>query len=297
MHILVIYNKEAAAHLSELQQAFSIHRQSAVFKPLSGSIKKYIKQAVRSGCECVVAAGGDGTVNAVASELMQYKSVALGVLPMGTLNHFAKDIGMPTELRAAVTVIAQNERKKIDIAQVGDHYFLNNASFGVYPMLVKKREDSQEKVGKWPALLWAFLKIVPRLRRYRVHITCDHIQKTYRTPLVLVANNPYDIRKRDFIRRKTLTSGLLVVYVLETKNLPELLLVSWRVIRGFVEPSRIFTHIKAHEITLERASGKSLLLAYDGEVVSLPQASVSFRILPRKLQIITPKREDHASEN
>ncbi len=297
MDILVIYNQKAGQgdQLSALKDALEAGHHKVAFKPLSKTLKRHIERAMADGCRTIVAAGGDGTVNAVVNEIMRlrHKRVNLGVLPMGTLNHFASDIGVPNDIREAALVIVQGYKKKIDIAQVGERYFLNNMSFGAYAKLVKTRERFQDKVGKGPALLWAFLKSIFKLRRYHVTINCDGKQQTYRTPFVLISNNAYDIRSWRFTNRQTLTAGELVVYILETPRLQDWLRVSWQIVQKRHLQARAFTIKKAHEVKLARTSGKNLLIAYDGEASLLDQASISVKILPQKLRVIVPKNEGH----
>ena len=112
--------------------------------------------ALRPGC--IVAGGGDGTVNAVAAHVVG-TSTRLGVLPMGTLNHFARDAGIPSNLGSAIACIAVGHTRAVDVARVNDQIFLNNSSLGLYPTIVKMRDEQQQRLGrgKWPAFLWALV--------------------------------------------------------------------------------------------------------------------------------------------
>src|SRR4051812_44354533 len=92
-----------------------------------------------AGAPMVVAAGGDGTVNAVAAALIGRRT-AMGVLPLGTLNHFAKDLGLPLDLPAAAAVIARGRVSQVDVGAVNGRCFINNSSIGLYPTLVEDRE-------------------------------------------------------------------------------------------------------------------------------------------------------------
>jgi diacylglycerol kinase family enzyme len=103
-------------------------------------IVELARRATKADSSVVVAAGGDGTINAVASELVGSNKI-LGVLPMGTLNHLAKDLGMPLDLESAVDIIAQQTLSRIDIGEVNGRYFLNNSGLGLYPGIVHEREQ------------------------------------------------------------------------------------------------------------------------------------------------------------
>ena len=113
-----------------------------------------------AGAAAVIAAGGDGTVSAVAAGLVGSPTL-LGVLPLGTLNHFAKDLHIPLELEAAVSVIAAGRVARIDAGQVNDRVFINNSSIGIYPSVVEIREELRRAGhAKWPAMAIATVRVL-----------------------------------------------------------------------------------------------------------------------------------------
>ncbi|MFC6519837.1 diacylglycerol/lipid kinase family protein [Undibacterium arcticum] len=155
----VIINASAGnGHTSEwasrLADKFQSHGMSAqVTLARSGDqILEASQFAARDGYDVIVAGGGDGTINTVASALVG-TDIAFGVLPLGTLNHFAKDLHIPLDLDAAVRNIAARHSVKIDAAEVNGRIFLNNSSLGLYPDIVRHRETQQRRLGrgKWPA--------------------------------------------------------------------------------------------------------------------------------------------------
>ena len=112
----------------------------------------------------VIAAGGDGTVSAVASVLAG-TATPLGVIPAGTLNHFVKALGVDADLDAALAVILRGGIRAVDVGEVNGRVFVNNSSIGLYPSIVSARTRQQQRLGrgKWPAFAWALLSA---LRRY-----------------------------------------------------------------------------------------------------------------------------------
>ncbi len=102
-------------------------------------IAELVAESLRDGCTTIVAAGGDGTVNGVASALVGTET-PLGVLPLGTLNHFAKDLRIPLDLEEAARTVAAGVIRKIDVGEVNGKYFVNNSSIGMYPSVVRGRE-------------------------------------------------------------------------------------------------------------------------------------------------------------
>ena len=132
----------------------------------AGSITTLARDAVRRGFDIIVAGGGDGTVNAVASAVVGHGTKKLGVLPIGTLNHFARDLGIPIELEDAIEVIFAGSERVVDVGEVNGRIFVNNSSVGLYPAIVRLRESLQKSgFGKFPAAVWASLRIVSRFRR------------------------------------------------------------------------------------------------------------------------------------
>jgi diacylglycerol kinase family enzyme len=124
-------------------------------------------EAAATGVDAGVMAGGDGTISAGAGALAGGRS-ALGVLPFGTLNHFARDAGIPGDLDEALAVIAAGHARAVDVGQANERVFVNNASMGFYPVAVADREARQEEgARKWPAMARAALETYRRLPRCR----------------------------------------------------------------------------------------------------------------------------------
>ena len=117
----------------------------------------FAAQAVSEQSNPVVAGGGDGTVNAVATQLIG-TGTALGVLPLGSLNHFSKDAGIPQDVEQAVSTVFAGRVTAVDVGEVNDRIFLNNSSLGTYPEVVRMREEEQRHgQGKWAALVHAWI--------------------------------------------------------------------------------------------------------------------------------------------
>src|SRR5919107_358211 len=120
------------------------------------------RRAVERGTSGLIAAGGDGTVNTLANVAIE-ADVPLGVLPQGTLNHFAKDLGMPTDLDGALAVVLAGHTRRVDVGEVCGRIFVNNSSLGVYPRIVRLRERFGGRgPAKWLAAAWATLAVLRR---------------------------------------------------------------------------------------------------------------------------------------
>ena len=90
------------------------------------------QQAAKGDADTVVAGGGDGTISSVAAALIG-KDKRLGILPFGTMNHFAKDLFIPLELEGAIGTIVAGHETKVDVGEVNGEIFINNSSLGLYP--------------------------------------------------------------------------------------------------------------------------------------------------------------------
>lgn len=249
------------------------------------------KQAAHDDSEIIVAAGGDGTVSAVVAALVGTNKT-LGVLPLGTLNHFAKDLGIPLELAAAVSVIAANQTVKIDIGKVNERVFINNSSIGLYPNIVRRRER-QQRLGrsKWFAAFWATVAVLRRYPFFAVKLTTEREQLTRLTPFVFVGNNEYQMDFLNVGARKCLDAGKLSVYVLNRTGRTGLIKLALRSVFGRLREAEDFEAFCVAEITIDTRRKKRLVLvAFDGEVERM-QAPLNYQILPQSLRVIVPQQK------
>lgn len=257
---------------------------------LAGSGEEMIaaaRRAVDGGARLVAAGGGDGTMNAVASVLAG-TDVHFGVLPLGTLNHFAKDLGIPLELEAAVRNLAEGKPKRVDVGEVNGRIFLNNSSLGLYPDIVRDRERQQRRLGrgKWPAALWA---TVAALRRYpflSMHLEVNGARLARRTPFVFIGNNRYTMEGLAIGERERIDDGLLSLYVAERPTRLGLLRFAFDALRGKLadRPDFDVLHAPALEIDTRR---QRLRVATDGEV-NLMTPPLRYRVRPGALTVIVP---------
>ena len=111
------------------------------------AIAEHARHAAADGVDMIIVGGGDGSISAAAGELAD-SSTALGILPLGTLNHFARDLGIPFDLAEAAQIIATGQRRKVDLAQVNGRTFINNSAIGLYPLVVIDRETQQKRLGR-----------------------------------------------------------------------------------------------------------------------------------------------------
>jgi diacylglycerol kinase family enzyme len=148
-------------------------------------LRRHLEQAVAEGSERILVAGGDGTI-ATAAALVAKKDSALAILPGGTLNHFARDHGIPTDLDEAAKVAAAGTIEAADLGSINDKVFLNTSSIGAYATFVRVRERFEQRFGYTIATLLAFITMFSSLRTFGVELEVEGIRKTYRSSLVFI---------------------------------------------------------------------------------------------------------------
>jgi diacylglycerol kinase family enzyme len=263
-------------------------REARISLATGGSdINAAMRRAVEAGCETLLVGGGDGTINSGASAVVG-RGIPLGVLPLGTLNHFAKDLGIPLEVDEAAKVVLQGVVCKVDVGEVNGRIFLNNSSLGVYPAIVRLREKYRATVGgKWLAALWAGLTVLRRRPFMAVRIIAEGEAIIRRTPLILVGNNEYQMAGIHAGSRESLARGRLALYVLNAEQRPGLLGLAWQVLLKGAEGVKEVDLITVEEATVETRR-RRLQVAADGEVFTLA-APLSYRIMPGALRVYVPE--------
>jgi diacylglycerol kinase family enzyme len=258
-------------------------------------IVKIARKAVGGDAEIIVAGGGDGTVSAVASELSGSDKV-LGVLPLGTLNNFSKDLKIPPDLAEAVRIIAENNIQKIDVGEVNGRYFINNSSIGLYPRIVRKRVQQQERLGrgKWAAAAWAAWKVIRVAPLLRVKFELDGKSFWRKTPFVFVGNNEYEMDFFNIGRRAKLDDGKLSVYFLKRGGRWGLIMLIIRTIFGRLRQAKDFEGLCTEEMTIETRK-KRLLVAFDGEIATM-EMPLNYKVHPRALKVLVPPIEENEEE-
>ena len=248
----------------------------------------HARAALEGGVRTVVAGGGDGTINAVAS-VVAGSGASLGVLPLGTLNHFAKDLRIPLALERAVAVIARGSVRRIDVGEVNGRIFLNNSSLGLYPDIVREREQQQRilRRGKWAAALHATVAALRRFPFLSVRLCISGADVPRRTPFVFIGNNAYRIGGLALGARARLDGGHLSVYVAQRPGRLSLLRFALRALVGRLAQARDFDVLLVENMQIETRRQR-LRVATDGEVHTL-STPLSYRVRPGALSVIVPE--------
>ena len=203
-------------------------------------VAELARRAARDDWRLIVAGGGDGTVNAVASTVVGTDK-KLGVLPLGTLNHFARDLGIPVDFDEAAKNLISGHPTKIDVGEVNGRIFLNNSSLGLYPTLVREREKQQRLgSGKWPAFIWAAITAFRRYPFLDVRLDAGGRQFSRRTPFVFIGNNEYTMELLNIGMRDCLDKGQLSLYMTNRTGRWGLVRLALRALLGHLREDKDF---------------------------------------------------------
>jgi YegS/Rv2252/BmrU family lipid kinase len=249
-------------------------------------VTELAEAAARGNWKTIVAGGGDGTISSIASVIAGTDKV-FGVLPLGTLNHFARDLGIPTDLAEATRVIAARNVISVDVGEVNGRVFINNSSLGLYPIIVREREK-KERLGsrKWPAFIWAAFTALRRYPFLDVRLSMEGQQFHRRTPFVFIGNNEYAMEAFNVGLRHRLDRGHLSVYIANRTGRWGLLRLALRALFGRLTNDKDFIAIETAELKIETRR-KRLHVALDGEV-DVMTGLLNYRVRPRALRVIVP---------
>jgi diacylglycerol kinase family enzyme len=239
------------------------------------------------GDEMLIVGGGDGTISAAASALAGTDTM-LGILPLGTLNHFARDLGLPADFDEAAALIARRSDRRVDVAEMNGRVFINNSAIGLYPLMVVDRDRQRANLGrsKRMAMIVAAARTLARFRHHRLTLTVNDEQATVDTPLLFVGNNDYRLDIGAPGKRESVEDGHLSVYVMRKKSRRGFIAAA---IRALLNRARDDDLVQIENVErLKVASHRgALAVSLDGEVVRV-SPPLEYRIRRKALRVIAP---------
>jgi diacylglycerol kinase family enzyme len=245
------------------------------------------RRAARGDAQVVAAGGGDGTINAVASELVATDKV-LGVLPLGTFNYFARNLGVPLELEAAARNIIEGQVVGADIGEINGRPILVNASLGLYPRLLREREQEYRRWGRsrltaYYAALKAVLRPV-RIHRLRLEIGGQSVLR--RTPLIFVGANAYQMREIGLAASSCTDAGKLAFFITRPAGRWGLLKLAALTFLQKLDAGRDLEVLCLDEARIVSRRRK-LRVAIDGEIAVM-KTPLDIRLRRGALRVIAP---------
>ena len=291
--MIVILNRGAGHHGEDTQAQIAgvFQSQNIAIRILvarhGGEIAALAQEAARSDSEIIVAAGGDGTIDAIAAALTGTGKI-LGVLPLGTFNLFAKRLNIPLELTPAVQIILNGRTAEINVGEVNGRTFLSRSSVGLYPLALRHREKMFRRFGR--SRLIALLSGATALMRWgnvmTIRLTTACGERLFRTRFVFVCNNPEEL---DYFRlrgRECIDGHSLAIYLPKPLSPTGILRLGFRMLRRRAEETHDFEMVCAREARLE-IEPSLVPVSLDGEV-EMMQAPLQYRLRVGALRVRVP---------
>lgn len=289
MKAAVIYNQEAGKpgySPEKLCELLGNEISSDLFSINSNNINEILEKIRWENYDVIVAVGGDGTISTVAENAVKFK-MKFGIIPAGTLNHFAKDLGIPADPEKAVEIIKNGKTKLIDTAEINEFLFLNNSSIGVYPEVVKRKNKEIKPGGnKWIAMIKAARVVFKSMQILEVEIKSDEKAVKCKTPFVFVGNNEYKMDLFNLGKRDGLDKGELWIYYLNYKGRISYLRLLFKALVGGLNQEENFIILHSQSIRIS-SKKRRFSVSLDGEVMKI-KTPLNYRINPESLNIFVP---------
>ena len=235
----------------------------------------------------VVAAGGDGTLNAVASQLLN-QEIPMGILPLGTFNYVARVLNIPLDIIEAAKIIGSGEPRASHVARINDHIYLNNASLGLYPLFIKKRELYNQKFGRFPLHAYTSgLDVLIRDRKeLKLEVEVDQKKYPVKTPLLFFGNNQLQLKEMKLKIAQCAALGEVAGVILAKSDKATLFKTLFQLIRGKLEQAADVYSFSGKQVTVY-SKKSSLTVAIDGELMEL-DTPLHFSVAKNALKVMVP---------
>ena len=292
--ILIVMNphsgkKKTGEKARQLRAEVESHPGRFVIREVAKAreIEATVERAVAEGYRTIAAAGGDGTICAVASALVG-SGCRLGVVPLGTFNYFVRGNGLPETVPEALQVLAAAPGRPIDIAEVNGRVFLNNASLGAYAKVLDSRERIYRRYGR--SRLAAYWSVLVALMNFRARllatVTVDGEVHRFKTPMIFVANNPFQLELFNLAGADLIRAGKLVALVAPDVGRWGLIAFAIRLALGGMDEDRDFKLLAGRDILVETRR-RGAVVARDGERGRM-RAPFRFRLRAGALDLVAP---------
>ncbi|WP_028389001.1 diacylglycerol/lipid kinase family protein [Legionella fairfieldensis] len=283
MAIAVIINNKAKnyAQADTYLEAFNKAGISYVlYKTTPEDLVATIQQCIHQ-FKIIVMGGGDGTVRTAAHYCI-HKPVVLGVLPLGTLNHFAKEMNLPGSVKEIIASLKKPCTLTIDVAKVNDFIFINNSSIGFYPKFAAKRDQYNKIYNKWLSYIPAFIESLKRYKSFPLTIKSKNMNLSLYTSFVMVSNNVYSYEFPATVKRESFQKALLGLYYFKQSKIQ-----LFKIIKNLLDNKNIFEiNQSKYPIEIHFKKEKEITISLDGETIKV-KTPLYYQTLPLSLNILT----------
>jgi YegS/Rv2252/BmrU family lipid kinase len=273
--------------LDELQTLAGKHRLAIEHLRPELDVTGMIRERISQGQNLFLAAGGDGTMHAVAQGVAN-TNARLAIVPVGTVNHLAKDLGIPLDWKEALEVAVSGVEKEIDVGYVNGIFFVNILMLGLYAEALREREKHRGKLNRFHALARAARMSLKRFRHISLTFESEHRREAIKTHMFAISVNAYDMSSIGFMAPKVaFDHGQLVIYFMEKASKLEYLKTLVHYFRGKALEDSAIRYFATRKLRVQSAQ-KQLRVGMDGELVQLT-TPLNISIVPRALRIIVPR--------
>jgi len=281
--------RDADMARARIDTAFSDAGHSAEIRMLAngGQIDRKARQALEDKFDIIVAAGGDGTIAGIAG-ILRGGAATMGIIPLGTFNYFARSLDIPQDIEEAALLITTGAHRPVRIGTINGRTFLNNASLGAYPAILRTREETYRRWGRSRiAAYWSVLVTLATLRQpLKLSIEADGQTRTHRTPLAFAVNNAFQLEQMGLEGTDHIANGQLALFVAPDCGRWGMLKNAVALAMGRAQRDIAFHLIAAERITIS-ARRKHSDVACDGER-SRMRAPFELQAIKDELTVIVP---------
>ena len=268
----------------ESNDAFEVH----AVEP--DAIASTINEVVGQGADRVLVSGGDGTIATAATALLETPA-ELAILPGGTLNHFARDLGVSTDAEEALELAVEGETRGVDIGLVNGRVFLNTSSVGAYVRFVRIRERLERRFGYRAASAIAALRLLFQWTIYAVELEVDGEPRIYRTPLVFIGVGERELQVPTLGSRVKDGKRGLHVIVVRGRSRARLFAIALAAVARGVDAVARTPELDAYLVDRCRISvRRPTRVALDGELESM-QTTLEYELRRDALHVVCPPAE------
>lgn len=289
--ITTILNNQGGS-ATKAREALTQYPEFQILETEAEQVEATVRKVMEHAPDRIAVSGGDGTICAAAAAVVE-SDVALAILPGGTLNHFAKDHGIPVDIESATRVAIHGQITQTDVAYAGDRLFLNTSSVGAYVSYVRLRERLERYVGYRLASILATFRLLFSIKSVLLHLEVDGNVIEYLTPLVFIGVGERELQAPHLGSRVPGGQKLLHVMVIRERSAARLMVLALAAATRGVEQIARTPQLDSYFV--DRCTigtlGRSRRVALDGEIVRM-EMPIEYRIAIGALKIVTPEGEE-----
>ncbi|MDR3503650.1 MAG: diacylglycerol kinase family protein [Legionella sp.] len=281
--IAVIINNKARNHSEATAYLQGLHDAEIAYELYDTSpedLSKIIRKCTKKH-NIILVGGGDGTIRTAAHHCV-HTPIILGILPLGTLNHFAKEMGLPIGVDELVASLKKHQTSKIDLAKVNDLIFINNSSIGFYPKFADKRDQYSKYYNKWLSYIPGFIESLKKHKSFNLAIKSKNLDLSLHTSFLMISNNVYSYEFPIEIKRESFQQALLGIYYFKQGKIR-----IFKLIKHLFSSKNLFEiNHSEYPIEIHFCHEKEVTLSLDGETTKV-KTPLYYEILPGSLTLLT----------